>query len=330
MRIVYRGNHQPDLPADVAPWSTEAHLAASLELLGHDVVRNHEQTDDWRTTVEHARGADLFVWTSTWGYAQQWPRGEASGSLRLIGERIPTVAVHLDRWWHLAREQQVSDRRRGHVMFECRWVFTADGDNDALWERYGVNHRWLPPGVFGPECTPGTPNDEYRADVAFVGSWEGYEHAEHWHERRAMLDALRQNYGHRFVCWPRRGRPAVRGADLNDLYASTKVVVGDSCLAATSNRYWSDRIFETVGRGGFCVHPAIPGLVELLPDDMGVAYFAPGDWREMIRLVDWWLAHDDARDEARAKGQRFVREHHSYERRMQQMLDVLEQEGALR
>ena len=117
MRICFRGNHQPDLPPDVPPWSTEAHLAASFEFLGHEVIRNHEQTDDWATTIRQAEGCDLFVWTSTWDFAERWPHAEAHSSIRYLNERVPTVAVHLDRWWELSRESQITDARRGNAIF---------------------------------------------------------------------------------------------------------------------------------------------------------------------------------------------------------------------
>ena len=252
MRICFRGNHQPDLPPDVPPWSTEAHLAASFELLGHEVIRNHEQTDDWATTIRQAESCDLFVWTSTWDFAERWPHAEAHSSIRYLDERgIPTCAVHLDKWGGLSRESQVMDARRGNAMFRCRWVFTADGDSDRVWQRANVNHLWLPPGVFGPDVYDGTPREEFGSDVAFVGSWQWYTHAEHWPYRKAMLDRLSDRYGEGFRCWPRDNEPAVRGRDLNDLYASVKVVAGDSCLAhlPETARYFSDRIPETIGRG---------------------------------------------------------------------------------
>ena len=329
MRIVFRGNFQRDLPPDVPPWSTESHLAASLELLGHEVVRNHEQTDDWAFTLRQAENADLFVWTSTWDYATAWPKAEAFRSIRYLSDRTPTVAVHLDVFWRLTREWQI----RENAMFRCRWVFTADGDSDHLWEKEGIDHHWMPPGIFEPDAVDGTPRDEFRSDVAFVGSWQRYAHPEHWPQRRAMLERLTDRYrrGDRVRFWPRDGEPAVRGQALNDLYASVKVAVGDSCVTHPGARnYWSDRVPETIGRGAFLVHPAIPGLVEMLPEGMGVAYFPPGDLDAMVDTVDWWLAHDDEREEARRKGQAFVREHHSYTARMRQVLETVEAAGAWR
>ncbi len=51
----------------------------------------------------------------------------------------------------------------------------------------------------------------------------------------------------------------VRGHDLNNCYASCKVVVGD-CFGAGTPNYWSDRVPETCGRYGLLIHPAVDGL----------------------------------------------------------------------
>lgn len=323
MRILYRGHFEPT-------HSTESHVSRSLELLGHEVVRAQESTVSWQDTMRFADGCDLFLWTSTWDFQQLWPHQEMTGALRWLADRMPTVAYHLDLYGRLSREWQVIDRRRGNAMFGCQWVFTPDGDSGRLWERADVNHRFLPPGVFGPECVDGMPRDEYRSDVAFVGSWQGYAHAEHAPYRAKMMDLLRGRYGDQLGLWPRVGQPAVRGQALNDLYASVKVVAGDSCLAhlPETHFYWSDRVPETVGRGGFLVHPAVEGLMESLPEGMGISYYPKNDFDGMIERIDWWLAHDDEREEARCKGQAFIRENHTYEHRMRQVLDVLATEGA--
>ena len=233
--------------------------------------------------------------------------------------------MHLDRWWGLAnRERQIRD----NAMFRVRYVFTADGDHGHLWEAEGVNHHWLPPGVYEPECVPGTPRAEWRADVAFIGNWRDYGHAEHWQHRKAMIDALATRFGDRASFWPRDGEPAPWGLDYNDMLASVGAVVGDGWSGA--RHYFSNRCFETVGRGGFCVHPAVPGLVELLPEGMGVAYFAPGDWPAMCETIERWLGDDAGRADARAKGQQYVREHHSYTQRMTEMLTIMADDGAFR
>lgn len=316
LTIAYRGNFQPDLPAGVTPWSTEHHVAGSAEELGHRVVRIQENEVGWHDTLAMAAGADLFLWTSTYGYAAAWPRDEAFDALSMLHRQMPTAGIHLDLWFGLDRARQVTEEPYFQGL---DWLFTADGDHDDDFAAAGVQHRWSPPAVYGPECVPGTPRAQYRSDVAFVGNWRGGYHDEWWPHRMAMLEQLRRVYRQRVRFWP-RGR-AVRGEALNDLCASVKVTVGDSCFADRSRRYFSDRPFEAVGRGAFLVMPWIEGLAELLVDGEHCRYFPHGDHREMRRVIDHYLTHDVERERIRRAGQAHVRENHTYAHRLAALIE---------
>ena len=62
----------------------------------------------------------------------------------------------------------------------------------------------------------------------------------------------------------------IRGKELNDLYATAKVVVGDTlCKGFNYPYYFSDRLFETTGRGGFLIHPYIKGLEDYFEVKVG-------------------------------------------------------------
>ena len=319
MRILYRGNHMPGHPA---PYSTEAHIAFSLEALGHEVVRIQENEHSWLYTVTHSQDCDLFLWTQTKSYADMWPKQDALMALELLGERMPTVGLHLDLFWGLQREHLI----HSEAWFRNQYLFTADGDHDADWLKAGVNHFWSPPGVYHAECEPGTMRQEYRGDVAFVGAHRGPYHSEHWNKRKEMLNYLVRSYRSRFRLYPQR--EAIRGQDLNDLYASVKVIVGDSCLAESSHKYWSDRATETIGRGGFLIMPWISGLAEMLKDQEHIVYFPPGDFTELRRLIDYYLDHEGERERIRAAGQAHVRANHSYLVRLLAMFKTLQREGA--
>lgn len=294
-----------------------------MEQLGHTVVRMQEDEVSWADRLGACRYADLFWWVQTYDLAHHWDQAEARTAVEKLNGMLPTVSQHLDLWHGLARADQLAVE----PFFRTRYVFTADGDHDDGWAALGVNHRWLPPAVYGPECVPGAPRSLFRSDIAFVGSWRGYGHAEWWPQRRAMLDFLRRRYRSRLRFWP-RGR-AVRGADLNDLYASVKVTVGDSCFADRSTRYFSDRAFETVGRGGFLVMPYIPALAEMLTEREHCAYYTPGDLDELGATIDHYLADDGERERIRAAGQAHVAANHTYAHRVQAVLDVLAADGAI-
>lgn len=179
----------------------------------------------------------------------------------------------------------------------------------------------------------------YPGQVAFVGSWNlraqgdgrwsGY-HDEWAPHRRAMLDACRNRYGRDFECYPRAQRGGLRGQQLADLYATVPVLVGDSCLAPIEDppaRYWSDRVPETLGRGGLLVHPDVEGLMDLFDAPVlagALGLYRIGDYDEMFTRIDEALSlSDEDRTAARMVARRWVQDHHTYEVRMRQLVDVL-------
>lgn len=314
MKIAFLGNWGP-------AWSTENHLGSSLELLGHEVTRLQEGTV-WASGVpDLAVGHDLFVWVQTYGLAESGgtlsERYQMLSTLRQRG--IISVGLHLDKWFGLAREDQV----RTDAFFTVDYLGTADGGHDAQWKEAGINHFWFPPGVYEPECYLADPDDDLRADVGFVGSWQGHYHSESRH-RAELVRFLARTYRGRVGFWPQRGRPAVRGHRLNQLYAGIKVVVGDSCLVGQgANRYWSDRVSETLGRGGFLIHPHVPGLEDQYTDGKHLVTFPPFDWDRLKSLIDQYLADAPAREAIRLAGHEHVRTAHTYTDRMRYVLDTV-------
>lgn len=317
--IAYVGNFAP-------PHSTENHVAETLRRMGHTVVPLQENVPAmWADLCETlpAIQPDVVLWTRTgWD-----PPVSAESQLALLAmcheDGVPVVGFHLDRWWGLERQHQVDSE----PFFQCDIVATADGGHDQMWLEHGVNHLWSPPAVAEWQCGFGTPRAEYRTEVAFVGSWDSYHHE--WPWRRQMVRQLQARYGSRMRCWPERGRPAVRGSALRDLYASATVVVGDSCLAPAADggpmtRYWSDRVPETLGRAGLLVHPNVVGLdgeYVLGEELLGVE---PQNIEAMYDVIDMALAMPvEVQHEIRRNALRAVLGHHTYRHRMETLLDAV-------
>ena len=320
MRSVYIGN----LGDGSAPHSTENHVARALDVNGHEVVRFHEQRFGWDPAA--VPDVAFVLWTHTHGFAPERTHGAQERFLAGLRARgIPSVGYHLDRWWDLAREPQVATE----PFFRCDLVCTADGGNQDRFDAAGVNHEWFPPAVSEAECQPGTWRPDLAADVAFVGSWAGGYHPESRH-RYELVEWLRDNYGWcTFV--PAVGQPAVRGERLRDLYASVNVVVGDSCLVGTGRnvRYISDRIPETLGRGGFLIHPRVEGVTDgaLYTEGEHLWCWDAGDWDGLTAAVDLALADDEERRRVANAGREHVLARHTYEVRMAQLVDVLVERG---
>lgn len=326
MIVVYVGNLGPNS----APHSTENHVARALEANGHTVVPIHENGFPWTHGQTIPDGTDFVLWTHTHGFAPPRTHGRQARFLRAMRDRgIPTVSYHLDRWWDLIREPQVAEE----PFFRTDLVCTADGGNQDRFEALGINHVWFPPGVSEAECVPGTYRAKLASDIAFVGSHAGGYHPEHAH-RAGLVAWLKQTYGDRCRFWPAPGEHAIRGAALRDLYRSVKVLVGDSCFAGMpqGDRYFSDRIPETLGRGGFLIHPEVPGVTDgaLYTDGKHLVTWPAGNWDRLACGIDNALGDDALRHRVSTAGREHVLAGHTYEVRVRQLVDLMAERGLLR
>ncbi len=138
-----------------------------------------------------------------------------------------------------------------------------------------------------------------------------------------MIRLLRRRYGDtRFRIFTHTHQ--IRGQDLCDLYASASVVVGDSLALPGHRDYWSDRFYETTGRGGALLGPYVPGIERhLTPGEHFVPYDI-GDIDSVFMRVEWMLDNPDKRAAIAEYGNEHTRAHHTYRHRVQEMLDVLE------
>lgn len=322
-RVAVIGNHS-------VAFTTETYLARAFEENGCDVVRVSQDDAfamDWSDLANHLITADLdlTVYTRThnrtalpWDYTETWAH--------LAGAGVTTASFHLDRFWDLEREHLITDDDRD-PLFTTEHVFTADGGNDDRWSAAQVNHHWLPPAVdrYEAEEMRGTPIHRYNYDVIFVGSSDRTYHQQ-YPARGELLAHLRETYGSRFAHFGHGGdHPVVRQQDLNDVYASAKIVVGDSCFAndrtgRRSTNYWSDRIPETLGRGGFLLHPFVPGVRREY--GASLATYTPGDWDDLDAQIGAYLANPGDRYGMVEQGRARVLKAHTYTHRAATILQT--------
>jgi len=312
VKVVFYGNFG-------CPWSSETHHAASLEELGVDVVRLQEPKVSWQNILAEAEQSDLFCWIKTHGW-------DTPGIDRVIAElkrrEIPVVAYHLDLYMPIpGRWRQY---KNDPYMRLLDHFFTVDpAMADWLNTNTSVQGHYLPAGVFEPECYLAEPTSPHGNDVIFVGS-RGY-HPE-WPYRPQLIDWLTGTYRDRFT---RAGGDAptgtIRGHPLNQLYASSKIAVGDSfCPNFAYPHYVSDRIFEAAGRGAFQIFPRITGLDQLgWIDEENIVFYDYGNFDQLKFLIDYYLENPEEREQIRKAGHELVRGQHTYSRRWQTILETI-------
>lgn len=290
-----------------APESTENQVLWALtERLDMHVVKLQENTVRLPEVREAALYADAFLWVKT----PNWLHVRDADMMHLLVELgqkgIPSISMHLDKFFGLPERENL-------VGVDPFWltqhVWTADGSPQAagFFMARKVNHHWMRPAVSEVYCHPGTPRDEYRCDVLFVGARD--YHPE-YPFRPMLVDFLQREYGDSF-----HHVTTIRGHRLNDVYASAKVVVGDCIFAGTQN-YWSDRVPETVGRYGNLLHPLIDGL------DIPCWLYEPqnlGKLADMIEVMLEKMSPEMLRLPT-IKAAEYVKKHHTWTVRMQEIL----------
>lgn len=314
MIIVFVGNFHVD-------YSSETHHKKSLEALGHTVIPMQEGQVSTNQIFEEARKADMLVWIHTHGWVTKPLKLTVSDVfVRLKELGVPTITYHLDLWFGIQRQKDLEEdpfyKQIGHF-------FTVDKlMADWFNENTDVKGHYLQAGVFDQECyyDPETLKTE---SVIFVGS-KGY-HPE-WPYRPQLIDWLRETYGKSFTHVSGDGDTGtIRGAQLNNLYAHTKVAVGDTlCINFDYPYYWSDRVYETLGRGGFIIHPYIKGMEEHFEDGEHLVFYEYGDFDQLKMLIDFYLENDVERERIRKAGHEHVKANHTYKNRWETILQTLE------
>lgn len=323
-RVAYIGNFS-------VAHSTEQHVRQSIESLNVPVIPIQEnkysvkEIDD----IIFSNPVDMVLYTRTWGL-------DSKDCLKLWSKcknnNIPTVSYHLDLYHGIARKDLYKYLRGKGIksisddpFWRTEYVFTVDGDPTAqkYFESLGVNHHYLCAGVFDKECFIHENYADYleygfKYDIIFVGS-EGY-HPE-FPYRPKLISWLRENYGDSFRKFG-GAEGTFRNDQLNELYASAKIVVGDSLNPGfAKSGYWSDRIYETTGRGGFIIHPFINGLETQFENGKEVCFYQHGNLNDLKEKIDYYLVNDQEREDIRINGFNRTLKNHTYRNRMRVLLN---------
>lgn len=298
---------------------TEVHIARTLEQLGHSVTEIQEDERHYKNLPDFVKGHDLFLFTRTWNNLVTL---DHLAEFRKLG--IPSISYHLDLYVGLQREDGLDK----DPFWKTDFVFSPDGDPNSaeVFGRKKINHYWMKPGVVRDECYLSNNYMDFRNDIIFVGGGATYGHPE-WPYRKNLVTWLEKHYGRKYKKF---GHPEkiVRNEDLNSLYAESKITIGDSlCLGFNHEKYWSDRICETTGRGGFIIHPYIKGLEECYENEEEVVFYQFGNFKQLKEKIDYYLKNENEREAIRIAGHERTKRDHTYHNRLTEMLEIVKRKA---
>lgn len=289
-------------------YSSEVYIAYGLEQCGAEVYRFQENSPVLLNDL-----VDLVVdWKPDFVLCSKnrlWSNGMVFIN-RMKQRGIKTVSWLFDLYVNLPNEMGATRTTKDSPFF-CDYVFMSDGGDHKEFEK--INKITLRQGIHEPEAEVGNPLEK-KFDVVFIGS-------NTYLQRQKMISKLREWYGDKFCHIGIGGNaPEVRGLDLNNVLVSTKIVVGDS---VPSDNYWSNRIYEILGRGGFLLHPKVNGLEKEFEYYKHFVPFEHGNLQQLKEIIDYYLTHDKERWKIQLDGHKFCKENYTYTLRCKTLLQTV-------
>lgn len=311
MKIAFVGNFGVD-------YSSESHYLKTFAKLGHEVVTIQENRPVPLPVNEYAN-CDFLFWVHTHG----WETPGIEPLLELFkSQGKPIVGYHLDLWKGLHRE---ADLKVDLYWKRVTHFFTCDKQFISDLEAMGIKAFYLPAGVFEGECYMAEPNREkYPHDIIFTGSKDYHEE---WPYRVRLIDWLQETYGDKFKLYGReKGKDynQIRGHELNVLYASAKLVIGDTlCQGFNYPDYFSDRLFEVTGRGGALIFPFIRGIDKQFILFQELVTYGFDNFEHLKMHIDFFLANEPEREKIRKAGFERTKRDHTYTKRLSDMINII-------
>jgi hypothetical protein len=208
------------------------------------------------------------------------------------------------------------DTHAGFQLRECYayffdHIFVCHRDYIEPLREHGFESlHWLPVGA-DPELH-GQIAGERCYDVGFVGSAAASQ------ERSALLHALERRFT---VNDFHRPYPKEQ---LTAIYSRSKIVFNHCTY-----RDITMRVFEAPAAGALLLsNPMANGIDDVLT--LGEHYVQYTDEASLIAQVEYYLAHPEERERIAAKGRAAVLAHHTYDRRVQSLLDAVAANGGAR
>ena len=190
---------------------------------------------------------------------------------------------------------------------------------DAEWRALGLPAKFLPSAA-DRDIKPVPANKRYHSDVSFIGT--GYDAS-----RAQFLLKVAKKYdlkvwGKGWEEWRKplnwSGRP-VEGKEFAAVCSSSSISLGiNPDRAKGGSTYTSDRTWMVILAGGFYLGHGTPGLTEMLREGDHCAWYKDID--SCLSKIGYYLENSAARERIRREGHVFVRDHHTFDQRIHNLL----------
>ncbi|HEX2601157.1 MAG TPA: glycosyltransferase [Gemmatimonadaceae bacterium] len=193
----------------------------------------------------------------------------------------------------------------------------------------GFEKEWAAlglPAKFLPSCAdarirPVPVSKQFASDVAFIGTGYDPSRANFLMKVASKFDL--RVWGNGWDEWRQRlkwsGRP-IEGKEFAAVCSSSKIVLGvnPARYTADSGNTTSDRTWMTILAGGFFLGHGTPELKKMLREGDHCGWYTDVD--SCMEQIAYYLQKPEQRERIRREGQAFVREYHTFDQRIHNLL----------
>lgn len=295
MRILYIAKH------DNGGNDDEGAIRYALQdVLGHDVIRLHEKRSKAASRLTESIDFVLF---------HKWDAIDVLSKLE-----VPKVCWYFDLID--AKDPSVSRRSQIRIEWMQRTIpavdlmFCTDGD----WVEQDTSGKLLrlTQGSDGRVVGRGNkPDDPDRhCALLFTGNRTGGD------RRRRFVDEMQINYRGSFHHVENR-----YGSALADEIAGSQIVIAPDY--PVTDRYWSNRVYVSLGFGAFLFHPYCKTLNDQYTDGEELFMYHTRD--QLHDLIKTYYHDDETRLRVSSAALERTRREHLYEHRCAQMIETIQQ-----
>jgi Glycosyl transferases group 1 len=190
---------------------------------------------------------------------------------------------------------------------------------EAEWRALGLPAKFLPSAA-DRDIRPVPTKKKFHSDVSFIGT--GYDPS-----RAQFLLKIAKKYdlkvwGSGWEEWRKPlhwgGRP-VEGKEFAAVCSSSSISLGiNPDRAKGGSTYTSDRTWMVILAGGFYLGHGTPGLTEMLREGDHCAWYKDID--TCLAKIGYYLENSASRERIRREGQKFVRDNHTFDQRIHNLL----------
>lgn len=280
------------------PWGFENHVISALDEIDCKVISTDFRQERQNLPVLLQQKADLVLVC----------KGEFIQPELIKSLPYPTALWYCEQIGNEREADYESLLRKKELAYNAsafNYVFSHDKDNIQIYRNIGCeNVYWLPSAAVNTKVHKKLGISK-KHDITFVGSKT--------YRRKSILTALEKHF--------KIFTPDIWDSkEINEVFNESKIVL---------NIHLSDllnietRVGEVLGSGSFLLTEELSSQ-DLFVDGEHLVQWRKRDIDDLIEKIKYYLIHEDERERMATNGHCFASKHHTFEKRMQQLLSTID------